>query len=118
MDRIPAGLLDLQGMLQQHSWSEDEKQDRLDQRNLRLIDLGQKATCWQPLFCFETAVKLFYFSALVYEYREVQSSRLPAVQIDSIVACLSACLHTARSSMLGSLIHPLLQLEPQLGLMT
>lgn len=63
--------VEVQGMLQQHAWSEEQKPARLEQRNQRLTELGQDAVCGQPLFCVETAIKLFYFSALIYVYKEV-----------------------------------------------
>ena len=60
----------LQVLLQEFSWTEEQKQERLQTRNQQLAELGQDA--WlEPMFTFETAIKTFYFSALIYEYQEV-----------------------------------------------
>ena len=61
----------LQVLLQEFSWTEDQKQERLQTRNQQLAELGQDA--WlEPMFTFETAIKTFYFAALIYEYQEVR----------------------------------------------
>ena len=61
----------LQVLLQEFSWTEDQKQERLQTRNRQLAELEQDA--WlEPMFTFETAIKTFYFSALIYEYQEVR----------------------------------------------
>jgi hypothetical protein len=57
-------------MLQEFVWSEGEKQGHAKRRRERLKALGEDATDY-PLFCFETAIKFFYFAALIYEYQEV-----------------------------------------------
>ena len=41
------------------------------QREKRLKALGADQLT-MPLFCFQTAIKSFYFAALIYEYQEVQ----------------------------------------------
>lgn len=63
----------MQRMLQQFAWSDDQKRPRLEQRNRRLVDLKQELMCQQPLFCFETAIKTFYFAAFIYQYQDVCS---------------------------------------------
>lgn len=57
-------------MLQEFVWAEEQRTDRTEQRVKRLEALGAVETA-MPLFCFQTAIKSFYFAALIYEYQEV-----------------------------------------------
>lgn len=62
-------------MLQDFAWSEAQKDDKLALRNKTLNALGFDASD-QPIFCFETTIKAFYFAALIYEYEEVGSTQI------------------------------------------
>ena len=62
-------------MLQEFVWSEEQRADRTEQRRRRMQALGED-DAHMPLFSFQTAIKSFYFAALIYEYQEVKSSRL------------------------------------------
>lgn len=66
--------------LQEFAWTEEEKISKLAQRS---SVAGTISTTLQhePMFCFGTAVKLFYWSHLVYDIKEV----LPAC---SAMACV------------------------------
>lgn len=61
----------MQSMLQQFAWAEDRRGPQLELRNQLLAALGQHTARTEPLFCFETSIKLFYFAALIYEFEEV-----------------------------------------------
>ena len=67
---IPCLLWSLQAMLQEFVWSERQRRERMQQREKRLTALGAGEMI-MPLFCFQTAIKSFYFAALIYEYQEV-----------------------------------------------
>ena len=58
----------MQRQLQEFAWTEAEKDSQMQDR---LIQLPQLAM--EPVFCFETAVKLYYFSHVAYHYQQVQS---------------------------------------------
>lgn len=74
-------------MLQEFVWSETQRRGRVLQREKRLTALGAEEMT-MPLFCFQTAIKSFYFAALIYEYQEAS-------------ACY-CCLHSVLNS--GSLL--------------
>ena len=57
-------------MMQEFIWSEEHRSDSAEQRLKRLKVLST-ADENMPLFCFQTAIKSFYFAALIYEYQEV-----------------------------------------------
>lgn len=59
-------------MLQEFVWSEEQRAERTEERLKRLQALGAEDTL-MPLFCFQTAIKSFYFAALIYEYQEVNN---------------------------------------------
>ena len=59
----------LQAWLQELAWTEKEKPERLDIRNATLPDNEELRQA--PMFCFETAIKMAYWSALVYDDKEV-----------------------------------------------
>ena len=61
----------LQAWLQELAWTEKEKPERLGTRNATLPDNEELRQA--PMFCFETAIKMAYWSALVYDYKEVGS---------------------------------------------
>ena len=57
----------LQTLLEQFAWMEADKQGVIDTRNKG----HSRAVTEQPLFCFETCIKLFYWSNVVYAFKEV-----------------------------------------------
>ena len=61
----------VQVWLQEWSWTESNKAKDLDRRNAgdgsALMDLSRLRQ--EPMFCYETCVKLLYWTALVYDYR-------------------------------------------------
>ena len=67
--------------LQEFAWTEEEKTERVSMR-------CSSGTCCpdtksnlkkEPMFCFETAMNMLYWSALVYDYEEVRSTKLSLV---------------------------------------
>ena len=60
-------------MLQEFAWTEKDRIDRLEMRNRTLQALGFDAI-HQPMFNFESTIKAFYFSALIYQYEDVRQS--------------------------------------------
>ena len=62
-------LLPVQTWLQEFAWTEREKPEKLAVRNQTLHD--DEALRREPMFCFETTLKLFYWTALVYDHKEV-----------------------------------------------
>lgn len=55
--------------LQEFAWTEEEKGEKVARRESAGPKGRQLAK--EPMFCFETAFKLLYWSLLVYEYQEV-----------------------------------------------
>lgn len=63
--------------LQQFSWTEGALEDCINQRNAAAGPLAAKLAS-HPMFCFETAVKLFFFSSFVYtDYNGVSVKFVP-----------------------------------------
>ncbi len=64
----------LQVWLQEFAWTEAEKLRRLKERssNLRLTSSVREEVDREPMFCFETAIKLYYFSHIIYFYDKVR----------------------------------------------
>ena len=62
----------IQAWLQKFAWTDSSLKTKISKRNALPQDeaLLEK----EPMFCFETAVKLLYWSAFVYEHGEVSSS--------------------------------------------
>lgn len=58
--------------LQEHSWTEAEKLGRLEDRSssLRLASDVKAEVDREPMFCVETAIKLYYFSHIIYFYEK------------------------------------------------
>lgn len=75
--------------LQEFAWTEAEKLRRLKERssNLRLTSIVREEVDREPMFCFETAIKLYYFSHIIYFYDKV---RTPSPSC-TIVLLLSSC---------------------------
>ena len=61
----------LQVWLQEFAWTEKDVERKRKARAAKLPDNPKLAT--EPMFCFELAIKLFYWSCLVYQYEEVSS---------------------------------------------
>ncbi|BDA51087.1 hypothetical protein COCOBI_17-3070 [Coccomyxa sp. Obi] len=59
----------LQVWLQEFSWTEDEKAAKIERRN-RDGPTGRQLAK-EPMFCFEFAMNMLYWSAFVYDYGEV-----------------------------------------------
>lgn len=60
--------------LQEFAWTEAEKAERLEVRSSGAQASSQHAKSElkkEPMFCFETAMNMLYWSALVYDYEEV-----------------------------------------------
>ena len=53
-------------LLQEFAWTEEEKDAKLQQRRRQY---GQDC---EPMFCFETAIKNYYLSHLIYSYQKVR----------------------------------------------
>ena len=97
--RLTWSLLPVQTWLQEFAWTEREKPEKLAVRNQTLH--GDETLQREPMFCFETALKLFYWTALVYDHKEVGWPRLcncmrrqplccccnPAMSCISMMAC-------------------------------
>ncbi len=63
-------LVVVQVWLQEFAWMEEEKADKIERRN-RDGPTGRKLAK-EPMFCFEFAMNMLYWSALVYDYGEVR----------------------------------------------
>lgn len=61
----------MQRWLQHFAWTESSQTSRMEQRNRMLKPEHRQLLEQEPLFCFETAVKLLYWCGFVYEYDEV-----------------------------------------------
>ena len=59
----------MQAGLQVFAWAESQEEGRKHQREL--YTGGSKSLSQEPMFCFERALKLLYFSALAYDIEEV-----------------------------------------------
>ena len=59
----------VQVWLQQFAWTEQSHKARIKKRNALPDD--ETMLEGEPMFCFETAVKLLYWSGFVYDYDEV-----------------------------------------------
>lgn len=60
--------------LQEFAWTEEEKAERLSIRSSSGVCPDMNAgLSKEPMFCFETAMNMLYWSALVYDYEEVRA---------------------------------------------
>ncbi len=66
---LTRSLLPVQTWLQEFAWTEREKPEKVAVRNQTLH--SNAALVQEPMFCFETTLKLFYWTALVYDHKEV-----------------------------------------------
>lgn len=64
-EHVPA-----QVWLQEFAWTEEEKAAKIERRN-RDGAIGRQLAK-EPMFCFEFAMNMLYWSALVYDYGEVR----------------------------------------------
>ena len=62
----------VQVWLQQFAWTEQSHKARIQKRNALPAD--ETMLEGEPMFCFETAVKLLYWSGFVYDYDEVRAN--------------------------------------------
>lgn len=69
-----SSVLAMQVGLQVFSWAESQTESRKRQRER--YSGGSESLSQEPMFCFERALKLLYFSALAYDIEEVSSSGL------------------------------------------
>ncbi|KAK9823190.1 hypothetical protein WJX72_000942 [[Myrmecia] bisecta] len=73
--------------LQDFAWTEEDKPRKLAAR-LAMLPICP-AILDEPLFCFETAVKMFYWSALVYRYQEPPPGHHPHMSTDTALRMYS-----------------------------
>ena len=64
----------MQVWLQEFGWTEEEKAAKVAKRG-DINGFVQQALSKEPMFCFGTAVKLLYWSHLVYDVNEEGSKR-------------------------------------------
>lgn len=70
-DPEPSSCLPLQVWLQEFAWTEDDLPNKKEERSSSLpsgSDVEQLNR--EPMWCFETAIKLMYWSFLCYDYEE------------------------------------------------
>ncbi len=65
----------VQAWLQEFAWTEAEKLQKWKTRagNLRLTSAALHDLNNEPMFCFESAIKLYYYSHIIYQYHKVGS---------------------------------------------
>ena len=64
----------VQVWLQEFAWTEEEKAERLSIRSSSgVCPDTNDGLSKEPMFCFETAMNMLYWSALVYDYEEVRA---------------------------------------------
>ena len=64
----------VQAWLQEFAWTEAEKLQKWKTRagNLRLTSAALHDLNKEPMFCFESAIKLYYYSHIIYHYHKVR----------------------------------------------
>lgn len=69
----------MQAWLQEFAWTEAEKLQKWKARagNLRLTSSALHELNKEPMFCFESAIKLYYYSHIIYHYDKVRHSSAP-----------------------------------------
>ena len=80
--------------LQYFSWTEKSHAKKIQKRN-DFDGLNTAALGGEPMFCFETAVKMLYWCTLAYEYQEVscvhqscQAATKVVLHVKHIPVCL------------------------------
>lgn len=71
----------VQTWLQRFAWTEQNLDAAVKQRNA--LPLDKLLLDREPMFCFETAVKLLYWCGFVYEHQEVSSIKQSKARSDS-----------------------------------
>lgn len=66
----------VQVWLQDFAWTEKDVPKKLKTRAAKLPDSSTLAS--EPIFCFELAIRLFYWSCLVYTYEEASPAPVPS----------------------------------------
>jgi hypothetical protein len=61
-----------QEWLQEFAWTEKGKPAKLRRREMHLGEAAAAANVREPMFCFETALKLEYWATLAYRYKRVR----------------------------------------------
>lgn len=64
----------MQVWLQKFAWTEQSSQPMVQQRNDLIKHSDRAILAKEPMFCFETAIKLLYWCTLAYEYDEINVS--------------------------------------------
>ena len=80
----------LQIWLQRFAWTEQHLESCIRARNE--LPLDTSLLCTEPMFCFETAVKLLYWCGFVYEHEEVSLSCFAPNPQQSPACPLRKCL--------------------------
>ena len=68
--------LTMQVWLQDFAWTEKDVSKKLKTRAAKLPESSSLAS--EPIFCFELAIRLFYWSCLVYTYEEARCAPKPS----------------------------------------
>lgn len=70
------GALEPQALLQQIAWTERSLPRKLAARSAALrAAAGAEGATGAPMFCMETAIKLFFWSTIAYEYTEAEGQK-------------------------------------------
>ena len=77
----------MQAWLQEFTWTEAEKLQKWKLRagNLRLTSAALHELNKEPMFCFESAIKLYYYSHIIYHY---DKAWFPALSCLVSVLCM------------------------------
>ena len=108
----PAILLSLQVWLQEFAWTEADKPIKVEARSIMVPDNPHLAC--QPVFCFETMMKLLYWSCYVYDHKKVRrnlTSSLLILRYSGAVAYSARCIVIIDCG--GLLVIPALLLDQQ-----
>ena len=70
------GALEPEALLQQFAWTERSLPRKLDSRSTALrAAAGAEGATGAPMFCMETAIKLFFWSTIAYDYAEAEGHK-------------------------------------------
>ena len=81
---------DAQVWLQEFAWTQSKQVELLCARNEN-SDSNQEIGR-QPMFCFDTAMKSFYWSGLVYDTDQVIPAVLPLAQLPCLYTIFAFCI--------------------------
>ena len=59
-------------LLQQFAWTEEDLERKLERRNTHIRKVNPALTA-EPMFCLEHAIKLFFWSVLIYDYPRMRA---------------------------------------------